>query len=49
VIFLAGGFMYERQLPGANQADFEARIKAPTLLIFGKFDWIFWARTRCWG
>jgi pimeloyl-ACP methyl ester carboxylesterase len=41
VIFLDGGFFYERQLPGANQADFAARIKAPTLLISGKFDWIF--------
>lgn len=41
VIFLDGGFFYEKQLPGANQADFAARIKAPTLLISGKFDWIF--------
>ena len=41
VIFLDGGFMYEKPLPGANQADFAPRIKAPTLLISGKFDWIF--------
>ena len=41
VIFLDGGFVYEKPLPGANQADFAARIKAPTLLISGKFDWIF--------
>jgi serine/threonine protein kinase/dienelactone hydrolase len=41
VIFLDGGFYYEKQLPGANQADFAPRIKAPTLLISGKFDWIF--------
>jgi pimeloyl-ACP methyl ester carboxylesterase len=41
VIFLDGGFFYEKQLPGANQADFAPRIKAPTLLISGKFDWIF--------
>ena len=41
MIFLDGGFMYEKPLPGANQADFAPRIKAPTLLISGKFDWIF--------
>jgi dienelactone hydrolase len=41
VIFLDGGFFYEKQLPGANQADFAPRIKAPTLMISGKFDWIF--------
>ena len=41
VIFLDGGFYQEKQLPGANQADFAPRIKAPTLLISGKFDWIF--------
>ena len=41
VIFLDGGFFYEKQLPGANQADFAPRIKAPTLLVSGKFDWIF--------
>jgi dienelactone hydrolase len=40
-IFLDGGFVYEKPLPGANQADFAARIKAPTLMISGKFDWIF--------
>jgi dienelactone hydrolase len=41
VVFLDGGFYYEKQLPGANQADFAPRIKAPTLLISGRFDWIF--------
>jgi serine/threonine protein kinase len=41
VIFLDGGFFFEKQLPGANQADFAPRIKAPTLMISGKFDWIF--------
>jgi len=41
VIFLDGGFFYESQLPGANQADFAPRLKAPVLLISGKFDWIF--------
>ena len=41
VVFLDGGFFYEKQLPGANQADFAPRVKAPTLLISGQFDWIF--------
>lgn len=41
VIFLDGGFYSEKPLPGADQADFVPHIKAPTLLISGKFDWIF--------
>ena len=41
VIFLDGGFFVEKPLPGADQADFAPHIKAPTLLICGKFDWIF--------
>jgi dienelactone hydrolase len=44
VVFLDGGFFYEKQVPGANQADFAPRIKAPTLLISGKFDWIFYGK-----
>ncbi len=40
VVFLDGGFFSEKQLPGANQADFAPRIQAPVLLISGKFDWI---------
>lgn len=44
VIFLDGGFYSEKPLPGADQADFAPRIKAPTLLISGKFDWIFLAK-----
>jgi len=41
VIFLDGGFYAEKMLPGTDQADFAPRLKAPTLLIAGKFDWIF--------
>jgi eukaryotic-like serine/threonine-protein kinase len=41
VIFLDGGFASEKPLPGTDQADFLPHIKAPTLLISGKFDWIF--------
>jgi serine/threonine protein kinase/dienelactone hydrolase len=40
-IFLDGGFYSEKPLPGTDQADFAPRIKAPALLISGKFDWIF--------
>ena len=40
-IFLDGGFYAEKMLPGTDQADFAPRLKAPTLLIAGKFDWIF--------
>lgn len=41
VVMLDGGFYVEQPLPGADQADFAPRIKTPTLLIGGKFDWIF--------
>ena len=41
MVMLDGGFYYEKQLPGANQADFAPRLKAPTLLVSGRFDWIF--------
>ena len=41
VIFMDGGFYSQKPLPGTDQADFAPHIKAPTLLITGKFDWIF--------
>jgi dienelactone hydrolase len=41
VIFLDGGFFNEKPLPGADQVDFVPRLKAPTLMISGKFDWVF--------
>jgi dienelactone hydrolase len=41
VIFLDGGYFSEKPLPGTDQADFVPRIKAPALMISGRFDWIF--------
>jgi dienelactone hydrolase len=41
VLFLDGGFFSEKVMAGTDQADFAPRIKAPTLLVAGKFDWIF--------
>jgi eukaryotic-like serine/threonine-protein kinase len=41
VLFLDGGFFFDKTMAGTNQADFAPRIKAPTLLVAGKFDWIF--------
>jgi len=41
VIWLDGGFFNSKPLPGADQADFAPHVKAPTLMIAGKFDWIF--------
>jgi dienelactone hydrolase len=41
VVFLDGGFFNEKPLTGTDQVDFAPRLKAPTLLIAGKFDWIF--------
>jgi dienelactone hydrolase len=40
VVFLDGGFFDEKALPGADQADFAPRLKAPTLMIGGKYDWV---------
>lgn len=41
VIFCDGGFFNVTPRPGADQADFARRLKAPVLLIAGRFDWIF--------
>ena len=41
VVLLDGGFYSEKPVPGADQVDFAPRLKAPTLLIAGRFDWIF--------
>jgi len=49
VVFLDGGFFVEKMLPGTDQADFAPRLKAPALMISGKYDWIFLARMRCFA
>ncbi len=41
VVMLDGGFYNEKPLPGADQADFAPRLKAPTLLLAGKFDFVY--------
>jgi eukaryotic-like serine/threonine-protein kinase len=41
VIFTDGGFMSGKMLPGTDQADFAPHVKAPTLMVAGRFDWIF--------
>ena len=41
VVFLDGGFFAEKLLPGTDQADFAPRLKAPVLMISGKYDWVF--------
>ncbi len=41
VIMLDGGFYNEKPLPGTDAVDFAPRVKAPALLIAGKFDFIF--------
>jgi formylglycine-generating enzyme required for sulfatase activity/dienelactone hydrolase len=40
VVLLDGGFFDEKVLPGTDQADFAPRIKAPALMIGGKYDWV---------
>ncbi len=39
VIFLDGGFFEGNPLPGIDQADFAPRLKAPVIMIGGKYDW----------
>jgi dienelactone hydrolase len=39
-IFQDGGFYDERPLPGTDQVDFAPRLKAPILMVSGKFDWV---------
>jgi len=41
VVFLDGGFTDERPFPGTDQIDFAPRLKAPVLMISGKYDWVF--------
>jgi dienelactone hydrolase len=41
VVLQDGGFFEGNPLPGTDQADFAPRIKAPALMISGKYDWIF--------
>jgi serine/threonine protein kinase/dienelactone hydrolase len=41
VVFLDGGFFVEKMLPGTDQADFAPRLKAPALMISGKYDWVY--------
>ena len=41
VVFLDGGFSDERPLPGTDQIDFAPRLKAPVLMISGRYDWVF--------
>jgi serine/threonine protein kinase/dienelactone hydrolase len=40
-VFLDGGFYAEKLLPGTDQADFAPRVRAATLMISGKYDWIY--------
>jgi hypothetical protein len=49
VAMLDGGFYNEKSLPGSDAVDFAARVKAPTLLVAGMYDWIFFGKTRWFG
>jgi serine/threonine protein kinase/dienelactone hydrolase len=44
VVFLDGGFYDERPLPGTDQVDFAPRLKAPVLMVSGKFDYVLGAK-----
>ena len=49
VVLLDGGFFEGNPLPGMDGADFAPRLKAPVLMIGGKYDLVFLARMRCFG
>ncbi len=40
VIFLDGGFEDKRPLPGTDQVDFAPRVRAPVLMVSGKYDFV---------
>ena len=40
-VFLDGGFFLMPPAPGADQADFAPRMKAPVLMVNGKYDYTF--------
>ncbi len=41
VVFLDGGFFLNPALPGRDQADFAPRLRKPTLMVNGKYDFTF--------
>ena len=40
VVLLDGGFFEGKPLPGMDGVDFAPRLKAPVLMISGKYDWV---------
>lgn len=41
LVLLCGGFWLQKRLPEADQINFAPRIKAPVLMLSGRFDYIF--------
>ena len=40
-VFLDGGYFLEKLPPGVDQADFAPRLKAPVLMVNGRYDYTF--------
>ncbi len=41
VVFLDGGYFLQQASPGTDQADFVSRLKAPVLMVNGRYDYTF--------
>ena len=41
VVLLCGGFWLQKRLPEADQINFAPRVKAPVLMLSGRFDYVF--------
>jgi eukaryotic-like serine/threonine-protein kinase len=41
LVLLCGGFWLQKRLPEADQINFAPRIKAPVLMLSGRFDYVF--------
>lgn len=41
VVFLDGGYFLDPPQPGFDQADFAPRLKLPTLMVNGRYDYVF--------
>ena len=41
LVLICGGFWLQKRLPEADQINFAPRIKAPVLMLSGRFDYVF--------
>ena len=41
LVLIAPGFYFQRRLPEVDQLNFAARVKAPVLMLSGRFEFLF--------